>query len=102
MHCMKCGVQNDDENRFCDNCGHKLQSARRWVLPEEEPDEELDFSWMARRRGSWFKGWQRYAESWFYALVLLGGAGACAWFRVWWPLYGLLPLLLLLLLVRRI
>ncbi|NMC49297.1 MAG: zinc ribbon domain-containing protein [Desulfovibrio sp.] len=37
MICNKCGTENDDDQRFCVVCGHKLRSRERGAEPDSEP-----------------------------------------------------------------
>lgn len=43
VHCPKCHKQNDDDARYCDQCGFKLEGAKGVVVdPETAPDGDAD------------------------------------------------------------
>ena len=45
---------------------------------------------------------KRMFEAWAYVLILAGTAGACWWYRTWWPLYPVVAVLVLLIFFRRV
>jgi hypothetical protein len=100
--CTRCGKKNDDENRFCEQCGKKLQSSRRTtVLPDQStsPLERFTHPGVSDDSRS---ALNRMLEAWGYVLLLGGVAGACAWFDTWWPLYPAVALIALIARLRKI
>lgn len=94
--------KNDDENRFCEQCGKKLQSSRRTtVLPDQSNSPLEPFTHLGMSEGSRF-ALGRMLEAWGYVLLLAGVAGACAWFDTWWPLYPAVALIALIARLRKI
>ena len=39
MYCIKCGTKNEDDSKFCINCGEKLEEIEQ---PKEEPKEQVE------------------------------------------------------------
>lgn len=101
--CTKCGEKNSDDTRFCTRCNWKLQSSRQEAADNETPaDRPLS---AFRHQGipvDVRRDLLRLIEASGYALVLAGVAGACWWYRVWWPLYPAVAVLALLVFLRRL
>ncbi|WP_428563794.1 MAG: zinc-ribbon domain-containing protein [Solidesulfovibrio sp. DCME] len=108
MRCNKCGTESPDETRFCPVCGHKLQSDR----PPGETDQGSEHGTAGRREGSRlldFQGWTNpgrgigpYVEACALAVILAGGAAACLYAGVLWPLYPLAAACALAIWLRRL
>jgi len=100
MICTKCGVENDDGRRFCQDCGHKLQSGMSGESEQEQPaqlgaDKKGGglFSLLGQRPAG--GGLGRYVEAWAYALILIGLGFVLIRLDMSWLLYVLVPLGLL-------
>jgi hypothetical protein len=112
MICNRCGVENDDGNRLCAACGHKLQSRDRETAggdaagdaeapgraggaPASGPDRDLGvfLPHLGAKRPS---VWGEMAFFWGLALVLAGAAVWAVLAGVYWPLYPLTGLAALL------
>ena len=100
--CVKCGAQNEDESRYCLECGYKLQSDRQaggedagWLELEERIRGQF---WTPDTR----RAVRKYLEAWGLALGLLGLALACSGMASPWPLYLGIPLLILVALWRKL
>ena len=99
--CTGCGRKNDDDSRFCEACGRKLQSSRS--APTSSPTAEPLGPF--EHKGMPPKGWAdlaKLAEAWAYLALLLAVGGACLYLREWWPLYPAVGLLALVAVVRKI
>jgi hypothetical protein len=106
MRCTKCGLPNPDDARFCENCGHKLQSDRHAGPPPPGPE---DTPGQDARRLLDFQGWARsgrgsgsYVEACVYAVILVAGVVWCLADGVTWPLYPLIAILALAAWLRRL
>lgn len=90
--CVKCGAQNEDEGRYCLECGYKLQSTRKAGLEDngwDGLDEHIRESFWSQGGG---KALLKDLEAWGLALALLALALTCADMSAPWPLYLALPL----------
>ncbi|MDQ7831797.1 MAG: zinc ribbon domain-containing protein [Desulfovibrionaceae bacterium] len=110
MICNRCGAENDDGNRLCADCGHKLQSRER----EEATGGDVAGDAATKDRGRGATGpassfgpgrdpgvflspaggrrpsvWGEMAFVWGLALVLCGAAVWSLAAGVYWPLYPL-------------
>lgn len=100
--CTGCGKTNDDESRFCEKCGKKLQSSRQPVEPGTGAPAPLTrFEHVGIPEDRW-AALKRMMEAWCYLGVLVGVAVVCAVYEIWWPLYPAVGLLGLLLFFRKI
>jgi hypothetical protein len=94
MICTKCGSENEDDRRFCGECGHKLQSEQPDQSGSGETGEGADraglFSLLAKPASG--GGLGRYVEAWAYALALLALGFALIRLDQAWLLYLLVPL----------
>ncbi len=115
MICNRCGAENDDGNRFCADCGHKLRSRER--------DEALggeaagDAEALGRGRDTAGEGsssghgpgrdssvflsllgggrppvWGKLGLAWVVSLLLAAAAVWSIAAEVYWPLYPLTAL----------
>lgn len=101
MICTSCGLENSDDERFCNRCGRKLQSS--FTIPDMDGEE--DGPAITRLRLE-MQGLDRLAiakflEAWAYALALLLITLWCGRNGVYWPLYVIVPALGLMLWRRR-
>ncbi len=101
--CTRCGQENDDEQRFCARCDRKLQSS--FTIPDAEGEAEggvaitrLKLTMLGLSREVLL----RCLEAWAYALALLAVALWCGRNGIYWPLYILLPVLALVLRLRKV
>ncbi|WP_419784987.1 zinc-ribbon domain-containing protein [Pseudodesulfovibrio sp.] len=85
--CTRCGGKNADDNRFCEQCGNKLQSLSRAGSPVELSDRPSDPLTRIQNNGKPSPALARMFEAWIYILLLTVAAAICAWKDVWWPLY---------------
>ncbi|MUM76107.1 zinc-ribbon domain-containing protein [Pseudodesulfovibrio sp. F-1] len=100
--CTGCGTKNDDEARFCEECGRKLQSSRRTAPTGASPGAPLSrFRHQGIAPGTRTSLW-RMAEAWAYVLMLAVVGAVCVVREVWWPLYPAVALLGLIAWLRRI
>ncbi len=101
MICNKCGNENPDAERFCGHCGHKLQSGRRDASTDSGsslgpvPDLRLE----SKISPAFLR---KFIEAWIYILLLCGATVVAVWKGVYWPLYGLIPLLALVAWLRKL
>ncbi len=100
--CTRCGEKNDDENRFCEQCGKKLQSSRQPTNPNERSSGPLDRFMHRGMPDESRLDLGRMLEAWGYLFLLGGIAAACAWFDTWWPIYPAVALIALLARLRNI
>ena len=99
--CTGCGQPNDDDNRFCDGCGRKLQSSRN-ALPDAPGDARLDrFEHKGLSPARW-TSLKKMAEAWVYLIALAAVGGVCLYTREWWPMYPAVGLLALTAVLRKI
>lgn len=101
--CTRCGQENDDEQRFCARCDRKLQSS--FTIPDAEGEADGDVA--ITRLKLTMLGLNREAllrclEAWAYALALLAVALWCGRNEAYGPLYVLLPVLGLVLWLRKV
>jgi len=111
MICNRCGAENDDVNRLCSVCGHKLQSRERedfggdaaGDVPSSARPDAADggaaFSGRApdRDQGAFLPHlgggqpsiWGDMAFGWGVAVLLAGAAVWALAAGVYWPLYPL-------------
>ena len=90
--CVKCGAQNQDEGRYCLECGYKLQSTRKEGIEDggwAGIEEEIRYTFWSEGPG---KALIKDLEAWILALTLLALALVCAGMNVPWPMYLILPL----------
>lgn len=100
--CTGCGRKNDDEVRFCEHCGKKLQSSRRAVQPVESGSGKLTrFRHKGLPQDQWLS-LRRLFEAWCYLIILVGVGALCFFQQVLWPLYPAIGAIGLLLWFRRI
>ncbi len=93
--CIKCGAENEDEARYCLECGYKLQSER-----QAGGDDE---GWLELEERIRSRFWNEHTvrtvrkdlEAWALALGLLGLAISCIQMQTPWPLYLAIPLVIL-------
>lgn len=100
--CTGCGKKNEDDVRYCEKCGKKLQSSRMVQTESNDPGGPLG---QFRHKGIPTENRLsilRMVEAWGYVAVLGGVVAACAVYRVWWPLYPAVLVLGLLVWMRRI
>jgi hypothetical protein len=89
MICNKCGATGPDDLRFCQNCGHKLQSAQDDLrdapgdLVQVEPVPLLDES------PGTLPGLNKYLEAWGVAVAVWLATFILTWSELYWPLYPL-------------
>ncbi len=132
MICNKCGTENDDDQRFCVVCGHKLRSRERGAEPDSEtpfgqddpasgpgPDifegakePTAEASGAHGTAGSQVflepMGMDRrpslggLAFAWTLALLLAGAAAWSVFTGVTWPLYPLTAAVALLAWLRKL
>jgi hypothetical protein len=101
MICNKCGTENSDNDHFCTKCGHKLQSVRRENESEGKsslgpvPDLHLESKFPKETL-------HKFIEAWVYILMLCGATGVAVWQGVYWPLYGLIPVVALVAWLRKL
>ncbi len=99
--CTGCGGNNQDDARFCFQCGRKLQSdftagpdsGGSFFLQEHIPE---------RFREMLDEGVGKYVEAWLYILVLVVTAIACMWENDYRALYVAAPLAGLIAWLRKI
>lgn len=88
MICNRCGRENPDQARSCQECGHKLQSGRRAGAENGgaglEPLPLLSPPGPAARRKV-----RKYLEAWTVAALVWGGACWLLETEWYWPLYPL-------------
>jgi len=100
--CTGCGTKNDDEARFCEACGRKLQSSRRATPVDGSPGRTLSrFRHQGLAPGTRIS-LRRMVEAWIYVLLLAGVGVVCVLREVWWPLYPAVAVLGLIAWLRRI
>ncbi|EGJ49980.1 zinc ribbon domain-containing protein [Desulfocurvibacter africanus] len=101
MICTSCGLENSDDQRFCNRCGRKLQSS--FTIPDMDGEEEgpavtrlrLEMLGLSRLAIG------KFLEAWAYALALLAVTLWCGRNELYWPLYVIVPVLGLMLWRRR-
>ncbi|CCH48628.1 zinc-ribbon domain-containing protein [Pseudodesulfovibrio piezophilus] len=100
--CTGCGRKNDDETRYCEQCGKKLQSSYQSPTFEPRTDSRLTrFTHQGMPPDKW-ESFRKLIEAWCYLLLLLlVGIGSLT-YEVWWPLYPTVVGIGLLLYFRRI
>ncbi|QLA14932.1 zinc-ribbon domain-containing protein [Desulfolutivibrio sulfoxidireducens] len=124
MICNKCGAENDNDQRFCAVCGHKLRSRERLAEPDpaKSPDQDGSVSGDgpgaggAREAGEGsgtpddagagvfleplamgrLPSFGGLAFAWALALLLAGAALWSAFTGISWPLYPLTAIVALL------
>lgn len=103
MLCNRCGTENTDGLRFCQTCGHKLQSRRDEDGEPEQAGLErpTDPAPLRLRDGRVPSTGPHYLEGWAYALALPLAVYSLLEFGVFWGLYLLAPLVYWLLRRRR-
>ena len=42
MYCTRCGAENEDDAKFCEQCGEKFQNTVDNVIPAVLPDEYVE------------------------------------------------------------
>jgi hypothetical protein len=94
MICTKCGSENEDWRRFCQECGHKLQSESSDQSGEAQPDgfEKAGGLFPSLGHLPAGGGMGRYVEAWAYALILIALGFALVGLDMAWLLYLLVPL----------
>lgn len=100
--CTKCGAKSSDETLVCGHCGNKLQSSRRVSMnptPANAPLERFHHQGLSP---DILRSLKRMLEAWGYVLLLGGVAAGCISYRVWWPLYPTVAVIVLLLWLRRV
>ncbi len=132
MICNKCGAENDDDQRFCVVCGHKLRSRERGAEPDSETPvgqedsasgAETDIFDPAKEPTANESGTQGttvsqvflkpmgmdrrpslggLAFAWALALLLAGATAWSAFTGVTWPLYPLTAAVALLAWLRKL
>jgi ribosomal protein L40E len=99
--CNKCGAHNEDDAMRCARCRHKLQSGRRETEKRPRTEKlslEVDEGVRSRLLGLL----RPYFEAWCYALILVAATVVLLNYRIYWPLYALVPLLFVLLRWRKL
>lgn len=100
--CTGCGKKNDDESRFCEQCGKKLQSSRAPIF-QESPSERPLGQFLHKGVSPESKHTlRRMIEAWAYIMLLGGVFGACLHYKTWWPLYPAVGVIGLIIWARRI
>jgi ribosomal protein L37E len=100
MICNRCGAENDDVNRLCSVCGHKLQSRERedfggdaagGARTSGRPDETDagQGAFLPHLGGGRPSMWGEMAFGWGVAVFLAGAAVWAIAAGVYWPLYPL-------------
>lgn len=100
--CTGCGKKNEDENRFCEQCGKKLQSSRAPIIPRDLSERPLGFFEHAGVPRDVWLSIRRMLEAWGYIAALIGIFAACMYYRTWWPLYPAIAVIGLILWARKI
>ena len=100
--CTGCGTRNDDESRYCEKCGKKLQSDRCVVASSGPTNSKLTRFKHNGVAPDLKNDLKRMLEAWCYVLLLGGVGTGCYFYKAWWPMYPAIAVIALIIWLRKL